>query len=129
MHCNPSDINQTFIIEPPSLTGGTPIVSACTAVYTNAIVSCDDNAEIILSVDTIFNTNLIPTGDTTISIGTPVNRFRDVNSVSGHSTYWTSTTSVTTANLELGLDSSGNNRTITADNSIIQNDILLGGNY
>lgn len=128
--CNPSDINQTFIIEPQSLTGGTPVVSACTAIYTNEVISCNGDATIILgSGSTIFSTNIIPATDNTIDIGYPTQRFRNINSVSGTSTYWTSTTSVTTAALALGLDSSGNTRTITANNSVIQNDILLGGIY
>lgn len=127
--CNPSDINQTFIIEPQSITGGTPVISACTAIYTNEVISCDDNAHIILSAETIFNTNIVSTGDATIDIGTPINRFRNINTVSGTSTVWTSTTSVTTAALILGLDSSGNTRTITANNSVIQDDTLFGGIY
>ena len=129
MHCNPSDINQTFIIEPQSITGGTPVISACTAVYTNNIISCDDNAQIILSAETIFNTDIVPVSDNTIDIGKPLTRFRGVNTFSGTSTYWTATASVTTAMLDLGVDSSGNTRQITANNSIIQNDTLLGGTY
>ena len=130
MHCNPSDINQTFIIEPQSITGGTPVISACTAVYTNSIESCSGDTIIQLSSGaTIFNTNLIPDSDATIDIGSSTNRFRMVNSVSGMSTYWTASTRMTTAMLDLGVDSSGNTRQITANNSIIQNDTLLGGTY
>ena len=46
---NSSDINQTFIIEPIVFASGgteTPIVSACTAVFTNLIISCDGDAQI-----------------------------------------------------------------------------------
>jgi hypothetical protein len=129
-NCNPSDINQTFIIEPQSITGGTPVISACTAIYTNEVISCDGDATIELGTGfTMFNTNIIPTADGTIDIGYPSQRFRNINTISGTSTVWTSTTSVTTAALILGLDSSGNSRTITADNSVIQNDILFGGTY
>lgn len=216
MHCSPSDINQTFIIEPQSITGGTPVVSACTAVYTNLLVSCSGDSMISLSSGfTQFNNNIIVNGaisgssfysggtnvydiilsaitendiyltgatfsggtliltrndnqniyatftgntsgtcisdlhvtnlygcspivlhndlvpniDGAIDLGTPIKRFRDINTVSGTSTVWTSTTSVTTAALILGLDSSGNTRTITANNSVIQDDILFGGVY
>jgi hypothetical protein len=73
--------------------------------------------------------DIIPVTDSTVDLGTTIKRFRNINTVSGTSTVWTSTTSVTTAALQLGLDSSGNTRTITADNSIIQNDTLLGGVY
>jgi len=58
---------------------------------------------------------------------TPIKRFRDINTVSGTTTVWTSTIKVYTPELDLGLDSLGNQRTITANNSVIQNDILNGG--
>ena len=123
-----SNINQTFIIE--STGGVTPILSACTAFYTNHIISCDGDAEIILGTgQTIFNTTLIPLLDATIDVGIPARRFRDINTVSGTSSVWTSTISVTTPLLDLGIDSSGNTRQITANNSIIQDDFLNGGNY
>lgn len=126
---NSSDINQTFIIEPLAITSST-IVSACTAVYTDNIISCSGDSEIILSSGaTYFNTDILPVVDATIGLGLPGNRFRVVNSVSGLSTYWTATTSVTTAMLDLGNDTDGNLRQITANNSIIQNDTLLGGTY
>ncbi len=127
---NSSSINQTFIIEPMSLTGGTPVISACTAIYTNTIISCSGDSEIILGTgQTIFNTSIIPLLDGTIDVGIPLKRFRDINTVSGTSTVWTSTISVTTPLLNLGIDSSGNTRQITANNSIIQDDFLNGGVY
>lgn len=132
MSCNtnPSNINQTFIIEQSLITGGTSVISACTAVYTNVLISCDGDAEIFLSTgETIFNTSIIPLIDASIDIGYPTQRFRNINTVSGTSSVWTSTTSVTTAELILGLDGDGNERTINANNSVIQDDILLGGQY
>jgi hypothetical protein len=127
---NSSSINQMFIIEPMSLTGGTPVISACTAIYTNTIISCSGDAEIILGTgQTIFNTSIIPLLDATIDIGIPLQRFRDINTVSGTSSVWTSTISVTTPLLDLGFDSSGNTRQITANNSIVQDDFLNGGTY
>lgn len=53
------DINQTFIIEPLFVTGGSPTMSACTALYSNALVSCSGNTNIILGDGIIsFNGNL-----------------------------------------------------------------------
>ena len=124
-----SDINETFIIEPLELTGGTTI-SACTAVFTNSVISCSGDSQINLySGLTEFNTNIIPNLDANIDVGTPIKRFRNVNTVSGTSSVWTSTITVITPTLDLGNDSQGNLRQITANNSVIQDDILLGGNY
>lgn len=124
-----SDINETFIIEPENLSGST-IVSACTAVFTNSVISCSGDSQINLySGLTEFNTNIIPNVDNTIDVGSPVKRFRNINTVSGTSTVWTSTIKVTTPTLDLGNDSQGNLRQITANNSIIQDDSLLGGTY
>jgi hypothetical protein len=77
---------------------------------------------------TLYN-HIIPDTDNTIDLGSPIRRFRDINTVSGASTVWTATTHVYTPELRLGLDSSGNTRNITADNSIIQDDCLNGGTY
>lgn len=58
------DINQTFIIEPLLVTGDTPIVSACTAVYTNAISSCSGDTQIFLGNGLItFDGNLYTNDD------------------------------------------------------------------
>jgi hypothetical protein len=124
-----SDINETFIIEPLELSGGT-VVSACTAVYTNTVISCSGDSQInLFSGYTEFNTNLIPEIDATIDAGIPTKRFRDINTVNGTSSVWNSTIKVNTPMLDLGYDSLGNLRQITANNSIIQNDTLLGGTY
>ncbi len=95
-------------------------VSACTGIYTSNLYGC--------SPITIHD-DLLPSSDDTINLGTPIRRFRDINTVSGTSTVWTSTNVVNTPNLNLGLDSDNNQRTITANNSVIQDDILMGGNY
>jgi hypothetical protein len=87
--------------------------------------------------NTIINTvtglttsgNINPVTDNNVDMGSSLIRFRDINTVNGHSTVWTSTTSVTTASLELGLDSSYNYIIITANNSIIQDDLLNNGTY
>jgi len=127
---NTTNINKTFIIEPLSITGGSPVVSACTVVYTNKVESCSGDTEILLtSGATIFNTDLLPITDNTINIGNNIRRFRELNSVSGTTSVWVAQTRVETPMLDLGLDSSGNTRQITANNSILQNDILFGGGY
>jgi hypothetical protein len=71
--------------------------------------------------------DIIPVTDNTINLGTPIRRFRDINTVSGATTVWTSTIKVYTPELDLGVDSLGNQRKITANNSVIQNDTLNGG--
>ena len=61
---NSGNLNKTFIIEPLSVTGGTPVLSACTTVFTNKVESCSGNTEILLtSGATVFNTDLVPTVD------------------------------------------------------------------
>lgn len=127
---NTSNINKTFIIEPLSLTGGSPTLTACTVVYTNKVESCSGDTEILLtSGSTVFNTDLVPVTDGTVAVGRAGRRFRELNSVSGTTSVWVATTRVETPLLDLGLDSSGNTRQITANNSIIQDDILFGGGY
>ena len=144
---NSSDINQTFIIEPLALTGGTPTISACTAIFTNEIISCSGDTEIMLSTgNIIFNGNLytdddltatninvgtsiLPKQDNVVNIGTPLKRFRDINVYSGVTSIWSATTVVHSPILDLGLDSLGNSRILTADSSILDSDILLGGGY
>lgn len=127
---NSPDINQTFIIEPLILTADTSSISACTSVYTNLVISCSGDSEIQLSSgETIFNTSINPIVDATLDIGIPSRRFRNINTVSGTSSVWKSTIKVNTPMVDLGLDSQSNLRQITADNSVIQNDILNGGGY
>jgi hypothetical protein len=131
MSCNNNgDINQTIIIEPASGGGTGTTVTACTGVWTNIIYSCSGDSEIHLtSGSTEFNTDLLPRTGDTISLGTQLRRFREVNTASGYSTMWSATTVVYTPSLDLGLDSLSNSRIITANNSIIQNDYLNGGTY
>jgi hypothetical protein len=71
--------------------------------------------------------DIVPVTDNTINLGTVLKRFRNINTVSGTTTVWTATTSIYTPELDLGLDSLGNQRKITANNSVIQNDTLNGG--
>jgi hypothetical protein len=105
-------------------------LTACTHVVTNEVISCSGDSRIQLSSgQTIFNTSIVPDVDATIDVGKPLKRFRNINTVSGTSSVWTSTVKVTTPMLDLGVDSLGNGRQITANNSVIQNDTLLGGVY
>lgn len=127
---NSPDINQTFVIEPLLVTADTPTISACTSVYTNLIISCSGDSEIQLSTgETIFNTSINPLVDATLDIGIPSRRFRNINTVSGTSSVWTATIKVNTPMVDLGLDSQSNLRQITANNSVLQDDILNGGGY
>jgi len=83
-----------------------------------------------LTADTInATTSILPTQDITVNIGTPTNRFREVNTYSGTSTIWSATTIIYSPTLDLGLDSLGNSRVLTANSSILNNDVLLGGTY
>ena len=95
-------------------------LSACTGIYTSNLYGC--------SPITIHD-DLLPLNDGSSDLGSSIKRFRDVNTISGTSTVWTSTNKIITPELNLGLDSFGNTRTITANNSIIQDDILNGGDY
>jgi uncharacterized delta-60 repeat protein len=74
-------------------------------------------------------TSILPTQDITVNIGTPLKRFREVNTYSGITSIWSATTIIYSPTLDLGLDSLGNSRILTADSSILNSDILLGGNY
>lgn len=87
--------------------------------------------ENISAVTTNINiySDILPDSDNTINLGSDLKRFRDINTVSGTSSYWTSTVKVSTPELDLGYDNLGDLRIINANNSIIQNDILVGGLY
>lgn len=66
---NTSDINQTFIIEPLSITGGSPTLTACTALYANAVVSCSGDTQILMGNGVItFNGNLYTNNDLTADV-------------------------------------------------------------
>lgn len=139
--CGNSDITKIFVIEGGSseYTGGTVngnliingnIINCGTGstIQTENIIACDDGVTINNAI-TVYNTEVLPTSDNLIGVGSPSRRFRNVNTVSGTSTIWTATQKIITPILDLGLDSSGDTRIITADNSIIQDDVLLGGDY
>lgn len=139
--CGNSDITKIFVVEASSsqFTGGTingsltvngDIIncSSGATIYTENIVACESGVTINHAI-TIYPTEVLPTSDNLINFGSPSRRYRNVNTVSGTSTVWTSTGVVYTPILNLGLDLSGSTRIITAENSIIQDDVLLGGSY
>jgi len=102
-----------------SFTGGSG--NCITELYVEEIFSCDTGVTI--------HSDFIPVIDNTINLGTPIKRYRDINTVSGTTTVWSATTIVYTPELDLGLDGDGNIRKITANNSIIQDDTLNGGTF
>lgn len=127
-NCSPGNVNlnKTFIISSVPVTPVLP----CSAVTTNIMFSCDGSNTFTFTGDTITPyMDIVPQFDNQINIGTPLIRFRNINTVNGTSTVWTSTNRVNTPNLDLGLDALGEYRIITADNSIIKDDILNGGDY
>jgi hypothetical protein len=141
--CSNSDITKIFVIEAGNAaTSGTTLVlsgdltvggnitncGSGSTIQTENIIACESGVTINNAI-TVYNTEVLPTSDNLISVGSPSKRFRNVNTVSGTSTVWTATQKIITPVLDLGLDLSGNTRIITADNSIIQDDVLLGGEY
>ena len=92
-------------------------LSACTSIHTSNIYSCYSGITL--------HTNIEPSVDDLVYLGSPSKRFRDVNTVSGTSTVWTSTNQVITPNLNLGLDLSGNTRIITRRILLKNNKIFI----
>lgn len=135
--CN-ADIVKYLVVQPEegaSITGSTSDFTVggnlyvCSGTtFTDVIDPCTTGVT-INSNFTVYSASTQPVSDGTKTLGTPTRRWRDVNTVSGTSTVWTSTNTVITPNLDLGQDTLGNTRIITADNSVIQNDILNGGSY
>jgi hypothetical protein len=102
-----------------SFTGGSG--NCITELYVDDIFSCGTGVTI--------NNDFLPVTDNTINLGTPVKRYRDINTVSGTTTIWSATTRVYTPELDLGLDSNSESRVMNANNSVLQNDILNGGSF
>jgi hypothetical protein len=123
--------NVTTIIDNFSgltINGDLNLCDSGSTLYVDNIDPCGTGVTINNSI-LVTPLSVLPTTGDTIDIGSPFKRFRDINTISGTSTVWTSTSRVITPNLDLGLDSSGNTRVITANNSIIQDDILNGGTF
>jgi hypothetical protein len=132
------EITKYYIVEPSPVISGETIQGDLTVygyifncsgtTFTDFIDPCSTGVTISNNF-TVTPNEVIPTSDDTKTLGTLGRRWRSVNTVSGTSTTWSSSSRVITPRLELGVDISGNTRTITANNSIIQNDCLNGGTY
>lgn len=134
-----AEITKYIVVQPSGIviTGSTGdftvngnlfVCNSGSTIFTDTIDPCTSGVT-INSNFTVYQDITQPTSDNTKSFGTPNRRFRDVNTVSGTSTVWASTDRVITPVLHLGLDSQSNNRIITANNSIIQDDLLDAGDY
>ena len=121
--CDNSNIRQNYIV---TNSNEFDTFTACTVVWTSNIYGC---SPITIQDQLILKGDTSPNSDNTINLGSTLNRFRDINTVSGTSSVWTSTIKVITPSIDLGLDSNNESRIINSNNSIIQNDFLLGGTY
>lgn len=121
--CDNSNIRQNYIV---TNTNEFDTFTACTGIWTTNIYGC---SPITIQDQLNLKGDTLPNSDGTINLGSTLNRFRNINTVSGTSSVWTSTVKVITPSVDLGLDSNNESRIITANNSIIQNDVLLGGTY
>lgn len=137
--CGGGDITKIYVVEPiatvvQSLTANTIVTGSLTieddlyncssgsTAFFNTISACTDNT---INV----GANLVPTVDNTFDVGTPIRRYREVNTVNGMSSIWASTVRVVTPEVTLGYDSMGELRILNANSSILQNDVINGGSY
>jgi hypothetical protein len=102
-----------------SFTGGSG--NCITELYVEEIFTCNTGVTL--------HSSITPAIDDSINLGSPIKRFRDINTISGTTSYWTANVRVISPEIDLGLDSLGNSRIITADSSVIQDDTLLGGTF
>lgn len=137
--CGSGDITKIYVIEPVdngtvgSLTASTILVTGDLDVNGN-IINCGTGSTIVNIIEACEDvitiaSDIVPTSDGLISVGTPIRRFREVNAVSGMTTIWAASTRVVTPEVTLGYDSDGELRILTANSSILQNDSLIGGSY
>lgn len=124
------DLNQTFVLNPIQTTGSTIQLT----VFTDRIISTSGDTEITIDGDAVtFNKTLEPVIDNTINLGTPIKRFRSLNTVSGSTSYWAATVVesqvINTPILNLGFDMYNNYRVLTADSSVLSGDTLGGSSY
>lgn len=137
--CGGGDITKIYVVEPvetvvQSLTANTIVTGSLTVeddfyncgsgstAFFNTISACTE--------DTInVGSSLTPIVDGSVDAGTPLRRYREVNTVNGMSTIWASTVRVVTPEVTLGYDSMGELRILTANSSILQNDVINGGSY
>jgi hypothetical protein len=119
-------IIETYIVEPNS---GIDVYSACTGFYTNTVISCSGDSKITLGNYIEINKDLLPEESNILRIGTLQRRFREVNSVSGQTIWFKVENRLETPEINLGKDIENNDRIITAETSILRNDILIGGTF
>ena len=136
--CVSGDITKIFIVEPTSGVVGSLTASSITVTgdltVDGDIINCGTGSTIVNVIEACGDaitiaSDIIPPSDGLISVGRPIRRFREVNTVSGMSTIWASSTRVVTPEVSLGYDSMGELRILTANSSILQNDLLNGGSY
>jgi hypothetical protein len=121
--CDNSNIRQNYIV---TNTNEFDTFTACTGIWTSNIYGC---SPLTIQDQLNLNGDVLPNSDSTINLGSTLNRFRNINTVSGTSSIWTSTVKVITPSVDLGLDSNNESRVINANNSILQDDILMGGTF
>jgi len=137
--CGGGDITKIYVVEPvatiiQSLTANTILTGSLTVeddfyncgsgstAFFNTISACTE--------DTInVGSSLTPIVDGSVDAGTPLRRYREVNTVNGMSSIWASTVRVVTPEVTLGYDSMGELRILNANSSILQNDVINGGSY
>ena len=136
--CVSGDITKIFIVEPTSGVVGSLTASSITVTgdltVDGDIINCGTGSTIVNTLEACDDvitlaSDIVPPSDGLISVGRPIRRFREVNTVSGMSTIWASSTRVVTPEVSLGYDSMGELRILTANSSILQNDLLNGGSY
>lgn len=138
--CGGGDITKIYVVEPvetvvQSITAGTIVVTGSLTVEGD-FYNCDSGSTAFFNTisacteDTInVGSSLTPVNDNVVDAGTPIRRYREVNTVNGMSSIWASTVRVVTPEVTLGYDSSGELRILTANSSILQNDVINGGSY
>jgi len=137
--CGTGDITKIYVVEPVengyvgNLTAGTMTVQGDLTVDGD-IINCGSGSTIVNIIEACDDvitiaSDIVPPSDGLISVGRPIRRFREVNTVSGMTTIWASSVRVVTPEVTLGYDSMGELRILTANSSILQNDLINGGSY
>lgn len=137
--CGGGDITKIYVVEPTSngfvdsLTANTITVEH-DLVVNGDLINCGTGSTIVNTIEACDDfitlaSDIVPPSDGLISIGRPIRRFREVNTVSGMTTIWAASTRVVTPEVSLGYDSQGELRILTANSSILQDDKINGGSY
>lgn len=131
--CSNGDITKIYVIE-PATNGIVSNLTADTITVNGDIYNCGTGSTIVNTIEACDDvitiaSDIVPPSDGLISLGRPIRRFREVNTVSGMTSIWAASTRVVTPEVSLGYDSQGELRILTANSSLLQNDNLLGGTY